>query len=397
MKILSISPAHLKAFKIGGPIATIETMNKGLVKENITVDVLSTSYGLDSDEGVVFHTWESVDMLQKYRVKYFKYYGYSNLTFSPALYQEVKKIVKNYDLVILQGVWNFPLFTTGYLANKHNVPYIIIPHGTLYQETWEMKSKWYKDLLYRVAVKKILKNASRIQFTTIDEKENVFTYLGLNQEYYIVPNSIDLSKYNNLPIKNEFLKQHPSLIDKKIILFFGRITQKKGLDILIKSLKVLKDKRDDFVLLIAGPDSEGYWSTIKKQIIENNLSNNVLYVGMLEGEDKLRVLIDSDLFILSSYSENFGMSVIEAMAADLPVIISNKVGIHNEVEKEDAGIVTSLDPSKIATVINSLLSDDEKMEYYSQRGKEFVEQYYEINKVNQELLVELKKIVNESK
>jgi glycosyltransferase involved in cell wall biosynthesis len=397
MKILSICPAHLKAYKIGGPIATVASMNKGLINsdESIMIDVLSTSYGLGDDKDVTFHQWEIVDELTRYRVKYFKYYGYGNLTFSPRLYMEAKKIIQEYDLIILQGVWNFPLFSIAYLANKYNVPYIVVPRGTLYKETWEMKSKWYKDILYRVTVRNMLQNASRIQFTTIDEQKNVLAYLGLDLKYYIVPNSIDLSKYDKLPERNEFLHQHPSLCDKKVILFFGRITRKKGLDILVESLKILKDKRDDFILLIAGPDSEGYWSTIEKQILECGLTDNVLYVGMLEGEDKFRVLVDSDIFVLSSYSENFGMSVIEAMAAGLPVIISNKVGIYNEVQKEEAGIVTTLDAGEIAQSIDMLLSDDHKRKNFSEKGRQFVRDYYEIDHVNKQLLLEIKKITDE--
>jgi len=399
MKILSICPAHLKAYKIGGPIATVASMNKGLINsdKNITIDVLSTSYGLDNDKNVTYGKWENVDMLSSYRVKYFRYYGYGNLTFSPRLYIEAKKIINEYDLVILQGVWNFPLFVTAYLGIRHNIPYIVVPRGTLYKETWEMKSKWYKDILYHVIVKKMLQNAASIQFTTIDEQKSVLEYLGLDLKYYLVPNSIDLSKYEELPEKNMFLQKYESLQNKKIILFFRRITQKKGLDVLIKSLKYLKEKRDDFVLLIAGPDSEGYWSTIKKQIEDNDLSSYVLYVGMVEGDDKLRILVDSDIFVLSSYSENFGMSVIESMAAGLPTIISNKVGIYNEVQKEEAGIVTTLNPDEIAQAIDLLLSDGLERKKFSENGKWFVRNNYEIDKVNNNLLSEIKKILNEDR
>lgn len=397
MKILTIAPAHLQAYKIGGPIASIASMNKGLlnVDDNMSIDVLSTSYGLDTDKNVNYAEWEDVDSLSTYRVKYFKYYGYGNLTFSPALFIEAKSILKEYDLVVLQGVWNFPFFAVAYLAKKYNIPYIIVPRGTLYKETWEMKSKLYKDILYNLVIKKMLLNAASIQFTTLDEKNSVLKYLNIDLVNYIIPNSIDLSKYLELPEKNEFLNKNEFLKGKKIILFFGRITQKKGLDILIESLNLLKEQRQDFILLIAGPDSQGYWASIEKQVKDYSLSSYVKYIGMLEGKDKLRILVDTNIFILPSYSENFGMSVVEAMSAGLPVIISNKVGIYNEVIQENAGIVTTLDSNEIANAIDKLLSNDNEIERLAGIGKEFVKNYCEIESVSRKLLNKVKGIVND--
>jgi glycosyltransferase involved in cell wall biosynthesis len=397
MKILTICPAHLKAYKIGGPIATVESMNKGLINtdKKIKIDVLSTSYGLDDASEIIYDEWESVDNMENYNVKYFNFYGYGSLTFSPRLFLEAKKIIKNYDILILQGVWNFPFFSAAYLARKNNIPYVVIPHGTLYKETWILKSKYYKYILYYFTVKNMLLYADKIQFTTVDERDNVLNFLGLNLENYIIPNSIDTSSFSPLPEAGSFKNKYPILKNKKLLLFFGRITRKKGLDILVDALKCLKAIRNDFVLIIAGPDSEGYFSVIEKYISDNDLNENVLYVGMIDGEEKISVLCDSDLFILSSYSENFGMAVIEAMTVGLPVVISNKVGIFNEVKKEKAGIVTSLDPIEIANEINTLFLSDNRIQYYAKKGPRFVEEYYEIRKVNQELLIELENIINE--
>lgn len=92
----------------------------------------------------------------------------------------------------------------------------------------------------------------------------------------------------------------------------------------------------DVHLVITGPDNDGYGDKVKQWIDEKNLNNRVTFTGMLTGKDKLEVLNDANVFVLPSYSENFGISVIEAMISGLPVVISNKVNIYRELSDNKA-------------------------------------------------------------
>ncbi|MFA5329309.1 MAG: glycosyltransferase [Prolixibacteraceae bacterium] len=394
MKILKISPAHLKGYKIGGPIASIEAINKGLVNEGISIDVLSTPYGLDNEEDEILNKWQNVDETENYRVKYFKYWGYGNFTFSPKLVIETYKIIKSYDLLVCEGIWNFPLIFSAFIALLKRKPFIFVPRGTLYKETIELKSKFIKKAYYHLIVKHILKRSAGIQFTTQDEKEKVCSYLNINPKCIVVPNCIDSSKYKILPQKGLFLKDYPNLQNKRIIVFFGRITAKKGLDILIEAFHSLSIEFPDLHLVIAGPDEENYSVEVKKWITKYDLSNKCTFIGLLTGENKYSVLVDSEIFVLSSYSENFGMSVIEAMLCGIPVVISNGVGIYNEVSNNNAGVVTDISTVSVHNGIKGLLQNEEMREKYITQAKVFVKEYYDQKIVSKELMKQYKVILN---
>lgn len=393
MKILTICPAHLHGYKIGGPIASVEAMNKGLVNEGISVDVLSTPYGLDREDDAPLNKWENVENIVNYRVKYFKYYGYGNFTFSPRLIVETYKIINNYDILICNGIWNFPLIFSALIALIKNKPYIFIPHGTLYKETVELKSKYIKKIFYHLIVKHLLIRSASIQFTTIDEKEKVCSYLKINPRYFVIPNCIDTNKYLKLPEKGEFIKSYPFLKNKILLVFFGRITAKKGLDILIEVFNKLSIEFPHVHLIIAGPDEENYAVEVNKWISKFNISDRVTFTGILTGANKYAVLIDSDIFILSSYSENFGMSVIEAMLCGLPVVISKGVGIYKEVILNNAGIVTDISQDSVYNGIKELIINQDKREGYINRGNTFVKKYYDQVLISKSLIKQYKIIL----
>jgi len=395
MKLLMISPAHLHGFKIGGPIASMESMNKGLVNEGVFVDVLATPYGLDDEKKEILNAWQEVDDIKNYRVKYFKYWGYGNFTFSPSLVIETFKIIKEYDIVVCNGIMNFPLIFSALIALIKKKPYTFKPHGTLYRETFELKSKFIKKLFYNLLVKHLLIKCSGVQFTTLDEKEKVFKYLKIYPKSYIVPNSIDVNKYSKIPQRGDFLKEYPLLENKRLIVFYGRITAKKGMDILIKSFYKLSNEFPDLHLIIAGSDEENYSLKVKKWILNYRLSEKVTFTGLLTGVNKYSVLVDSEIFVLPSYSENFGMSVIEAMLCGIPVVISNGVGIYNEVYSNNAGIVTDISIDSVYAGIKELLQNEIVRKEYIDKGKVFVREYYNQETIAKQLVKQYKKILND--
>lgn len=395
MKLLIISPAHLHGFKIGGPIASMESMNKGLVNEGVFVDVLATPYGLEDESTEILNVWQEVDNIKNYKVKYFKYFGYGNFTFSPSLVIETFKIIKEYDIVICNGIMNFPLILSALIALIKNKPYTFIPHGTLYKETFELKSKFVKKIFYNLLVRHLLIKCSGVHFTTLDEKDKVCNYLNINPKSYIVPNSIDVSKYSKLPQRGVFLQEYPYLKNKRLIVFYGRITAKKGMDILIQSFYKLSMEFPDLHLIIAGSDEENYSLKVKKWILNYELSEKVTFTGLLTGVNKYSVLIDSEIFVLPSYSENFGMSVIEAMLCGIPIVISSGVGICKEVNSSKAGIVTDISVDSVYAGIKILLENEFLRKEYIDKGKKFVEEYYNQEAIARQLVNQYKKILND--
>jgi len=112
MKLLVITPAHLEGHKIGGPIASTKAMLQGIAEQGVKLDVLSTPMGADDERAVTLKSWLPADFPAG-RVMYFRYFGYRHFTFSPGLAVAAWRLAPEYDLVILNGTWNFPILAGG--------------------------------------------------------------------------------------------------------------------------------------------------------------------------------------------------------------------------------------------------------------------------------------------
>jgi glycosyltransferase involved in cell wall biosynthesis len=150
---------------------------------------------------------------------------------------------------------------------------------------------------------------------------------------------------------------YPELHEKTIILFLGRINYKKGLDILVEAFKDLAKKYEKLHLVIAGPDNEEYGKQVKKWLKRAGLLERVTFTGLLLNNDKLSVLRDSDVFVLPSYSENFGLAIVEAMASGLPIAISHKVNISTEIVKAGAGLAVNCEAGELSGAIERIIND----------------------------------------
>jgi glycosyltransferase involved in cell wall biosynthesis len=266
-------------------------------------------------------------------------------------------------------------------CQRSKVPYIISPRGTIYPETIALKSARLKKTYYQLLARRYLIRAAAIHFTAEDEREKVMNYLRLSSPSLVIPNGIDLEEYSfdGKLLNGECLPAE--LGRKQYILFLGRIHPKKGLDLLIEAFSSLQQGHPELYLVLAGPDRDGYGKVIEQQIARKQIGDRVIFTGMLTGEVKQAVLKRATVFVLPSYSENFGMSVVEAMAAGTPVVISNAVGISAEIDGNRAGIVTQTTPESVAMGILQVLQDRTRRSEIIANGRRMVSDYFDIRAV----------------
>src|SRR5204863_6857014 len=141
--------------------------------------------------------------------------------------------------------------------------------------------------------------------------------------------------------KEKFLAMYPQLQNTRVLLFLSRLHPKKGCDLVIDAFP--RAHASHMALVLAGPDQIGWQRKLRERIARFDLAPRIVFTGMLEGEMKQGALVAADAFILPSHQENFGMSVVEALAAGLPVLISNRVNIWREIDTDGAGYVESDD------------------------------------------------------
>lgn len=394
MKILCVSPSYFPAFTYGGPIFSLHTLNKTLVQKGVQVTVYTTNVGLEGKVPVNEKVnLDRVEVIYFPFVKLFEVLGATGWQFSRRLTGALRTNMRLFDRVYILGIWNYPCLIAAYYARKYRTPYILSPRGQLSHYAVGKKF-WKKWPYYHLIVKKDLRGAAAIHYTTEDEAYSYHPFLRLKNKTMIIPNGVDLSEFTDLPERQRLRERYPNLKDKKVILFLGRINWKKGLDILIKAFNQLAKDRYDVHLLIVGNNKGGDIKLAERLIKEYGLEDRVTFTGMLLGQDKLEAYAGCDLFVLPSYSENFGMSVIEAMACGIPVVITDKVGISRDIQENNAGVIVKCDENSIYQGIRSILDNSKLVEELSFNGKRMVQEHYNINKVADKMIETYREILN---
>lgn len=381
MKILHIVPTYIPAYRYGGPIKTVHELNKWLVKNGIEVVVYTTN--IDGKDNLNVPLGQEV-FIDGVKVFYFPV-SFRPWQYSYQLCKALAKNIKDFDLIHITSVFLSVSTLGAYYARKFKKPYMISPRGSLMIEPFEKKrlKKW---LYMNLVEKRNLKQASAVHFTTEMEREE-YLKLGLPlKKGFIAANGFDLGEFNKDAPIEVFREKYNIKVNQKIILFLGRLSWKKGLDTLIPAFAEVVKKEPKVILIIAGGDDEGYKKEILKIIAEINQRTpdilrtsdvpNIVFTGMLFSEDKIAAYQGSDVFVLPSYSENFGMAPIEAMYFGLPIIISDKVGIAPIVLRENAGVVVKKDKTELANALIKILSDFEFSVKLGQNGKQLIEKEF---------------------
>ncbi len=388
MKILHIAPSYWPAFKMGGPTQSVHVMNRYLVKKGADVTVFTTNAGLEKDGRIKL---DKETLMDGVKIFYFSYYGYVHYTFSPRMFVALWKNIKNFDLVHITGVWNFPVSAAAFWARFYKIPYVISPRGSLMKEPLVKKSAFLKKTYLNLISKRDLKNAALIHFTAELEKEE-YLESGLPlKKSVIIPNALDVNssrKEEKEVSPRDFRIKFGIKPDSKVILFLGRISWKKGLDTLIPAFTQVVKAEPRAVLVIAGPDEEGYGKKAKRLIEEQKLNDKdkdkIIFTETLVGATKIAAYQVPNVFVLPSYSENFGMAVVEAMyyeTAGTAVVITNQVGISPYIREAEAGIVINKDTNELAKAILEILKNPERAKRMSEKGKKLIESKFSPDKI----------------
>lgn len=276
----------------------------------------------------------------------------------------VKLSKKNVDIIHLQHVWDPYIHIIAWFARIKGVPYIITPRGML--EPWIMnRNKWKKNLAMFLYQRKDLNKAAAIHATCEMEKENIRN-LGFKNIMTVIPNGIDLSR----------VPEPKTVYGTKKIVFLSRIHEKKGIELLLEAWEELDNKQ--WILEIAGEGEESYVNDIKDKI--KNITN-VNFVGPQYGKSKWDFLKSADIFILPTYSENFGIVVAEALAVGVPVVTTTGTP-WQELDTDKCGWWIKLSIENLtSTISKAFQSNPSVLKKMGQNGIELIKRNYDIKAV----------------
>ena len=291
--------------------------------------------------------------------------GWGLYGYSPRAARWFKKNIASYDVVFINCIWQYNTLAAYRALAGTKTPYGVFTHGMLdpyFKKTFPLKHI-KKSIYWHLFLQRILRHANTVMFTCEEEKilaRQSFPRYQVKET--VVPYGIFGPDCDNQVVAEEFLTRWPELRGKRLAISIGRIHPKKGTDILIEAFAETMAKDSAWRLVIAGPDQIGLRQELEALAASLGVGDRITWTGMLQGTMKWGAFAASEVFVLPSHQENFGIVVAEAMVCSLPVIISDKVNIWREVANYWAGLVCddTVEGTKASLMRWQALSQEER-------------------------------------
>lgn len=288
-----------------------------------------------------------------------------------------------FDVVHIHCLYRFHTIAAVLAARHAGVPYVFQPNGSL--DPWHRRRRRLAKNLYHALIDdSTLRGAAAIIVNTEHEARSVRA-LGYVVPTWVIPAGLDVDVFRRPASADSFLAQAGVTPSTRVVTFLARISEKKGLPLLVEAFRDTASEFPTARLLVAGPDDEGIGRSLGARILELGLSERISFLGSVGGDDKRALLQRSDVFVLPSADESFGMAVVEAMAVGCPVVISPDVAIQDVVSTAGAGLVAERDGTSIASAVNTILGDPELAGRMAAAGRQVVDDLYSWHQVGPEM------------
>jgi glycosyltransferase involved in cell wall biosynthesis len=379
MKILHVVPSYYPAVRYGGPIRSVHGLARGLAARGHEVHVYTTNVNGSSNADLPLGVPLDLDGVS---VWYFPTALGRRLYRAPGMDRALYMNIGDFDILHTHSVFLWPTTAAARAARKRKVPYVVAPRGMLVaslirQKSWVAKRAWIAAFERRN-----LAEAAAVHATSQVEVEDI-DKLRLQYKRMIVVS-------NGTEIPTRITKNYKWV--RPTILFLGRVNWKKGLDRLIAAMGFLPEAD----LVIAGDDDDGYRAVLETLADKLGVASRVHFLGPIHGPDKWSLFASADVFALPSYSENFGNTILEAMAVGCPIVVTREVGSAKIVNDSGCGVVVAGEPEELARSLHSILSDEKRAECMREAGRKTVLERFTWAIIAHEMEQKYQEIVNRS-
>ncbi|MEG4217430.1 hormogonium polysaccharide biosynthesis glycosyltransferase HpsP [Microcoleus sp. Pol14C6] len=393
MRILQIIPSISLVY--GGPSQMVLGLSAALAAKNIDVTIITTDSNGDIGQNPLDVPLNQPIKQNGYQIIYFRCSPFRRYKFSLNLLQWLNQNAREFDLAHIHALFSPVTTLAATIARYHKLPYIMRPCGMLDPADLQ-KKKRLKQIYATLLERPNLAGAAAIHFTSKEEAK-ISERFGLNCTGKMpVPRDLDFT--GKMPVPRDVViplgvtaglfPQRLRESQVPIILFMSRIEPKKGLDLLITALESILASGIEFHFILAGsnPQDADYETQIKSKIHYSSLAKYTTITGFVSGDLKVKLLTKADLFVLPSYYENFGIAVAEAMAAGVPVAISDRIHIAEDIQQAEAGWVGPLEVGAIANSIKSALLNPQERQRRGLNGKEYAKKHYNWEAIAQQTI-----------
>jgi glycosyltransferase involved in cell wall biosynthesis len=297
---------------------------------------------------------------------------------STSAMREVRRQLKRADALHLHCVWSIANLQIAAAARAMGVPYVVSLHGML--DDWCMDQRPMKKRAYlSLGGRYMLERAARVHCTASGEVSQSKKWFPRGSEV-VMPYIMDLEPYRELPgrelAREKFacLREHG---DQPTVLFLSRLHYKKGPELLLRASSLLRDRGVKAQVALAGTGDEAYLRSLGDLAAKLGVADNIHFLGMVKGADKVSLYQNADLFVLPTSQENFGIVLIEALACGTPLITTRGVDIWQDVESSGAATIVDQAPEQLASAIGTMLSDMPRLKSMGDKARSWVFKTYD--------------------
>ena len=333
----------------GGPSRAIAIMERALCSSGLEIVTATTDHGRASSA-------PSTERLAIGESIVTRFYAPKRMDFykvAPSLVPWLWRNLKNFDAVHIHALFSFSSIAAGLIARARGVPYIIRPLGTL--TVYGMARRAIlKRASFALLEAPILRKAAAVHFTSKEEEEEAHA-LNIPMRGVVIPLGVEgLGTGDPSGLETEY----PVLAGKLVVLFLSRVDPKKNIEALLEAYATNPTARQNSLLVIAGSGETSYAERVKSRALALGITDHIIWLGHVDGQRKRDAFARANLFVLPSFSENFGIAAVEAMLAGLPCILGEGVAVAKPAAAEGAALAVAPGPDGIAAALNRLLSDE---------------------------------------
>lgn len=376
LRILQVTPFYSSSLESGGVARASYEISRRLPVLGHEVTVITTNRSI-YETGVVTNKKIRSDQTDVYYLDNLRRLA-PGVLFPPIPYSSpliLPMEVRTHDIVHVHDYRNLLTFFAYTSARGQKKPFLIQCHGSSLPFFRHTSLKRVFDIL---TGRRILRDAS-LAIALSENEASQYRMMGVDQSRIrVIPNGVDLDEFRSLPERGCFRSRYNISDETKVVLYLGRISPIKGLDLLIRSFALLTRMIPDSKLVIVGPDA-GSLSELRHLSSKMGISHKILFPGPLFGVDKLEVLADADVFVLPSVHEMFPISVLEAWACRVPVIVTSNCGIADVVKY--AGLVVNRNERELYSAMERMLSEDSLRMESMRTGVNLVRERYNWNRI----------------
>jgi glycosyltransferase involved in cell wall biosynthesis len=362
MRILSVTETYAPFLEFGGPPVKVRALAQGLAGHGNEVTVLTADWGLEARMSAAKTSgserspfgWKSVEngVTAIYLPTWLRY---RSLSWNPAVKRFCRARLPNFDLAHIYGLYDFLGPSVADACLKRKIPYVLEPIGMFVPI---VRSLRLKRIYHAVFGQRLFKGASAIVATSEQEVEELVSGGVVREKITLRRNGVEAP--SSWPDRGTFRQGRGIAKEAKVILFLGRLSEKKSPDMLLEAFASLSKETEEKTLhlVFAGPDEGGMQTRLADMAARLGVASQVQFTGAIFGEAKWAAYGDADVFVLPSQNENFGNTAAEAVAAGTPVVVTEQCGIA-PLLADVAGLVVPHDAGALARAIKAVTGDPE--------------------------------------